>query len=215
VIITRGNDRRLALSATDFVANGDRWNVASVRPDGALDVRHSRSQRRVTLPADYVAEQVQLGYATTVHGAQGQTVDTSHTVLTGTESRQLLYVALTRGRHENYLYLDVTVPGEDAAMTIEAQRPSTAVELLTQGDRARQLGRLGHHDPSSGARPRPAAAQGVCRACRRAHRRRRIHPRHIGHGSHFRAGGGGRPRHQRLAGVARPARPVAAGRAQR
>ena len=132
MIITRRNERRLALSATDFVANGDRWTVASVRADGALDVRHSRSHRRVTLPAGYVAEHVQLGYATTVHGAQGQTVDTSHTVLTGTESRQLLYVALTRGRHENHLYLDITVPGEDAVMTIEAQRPSKAVEVLTR-----------------------------------------------------------------------------------
>ncbi len=131
VIITRRNDRRLALSATDFVANGDRWTVDSVRVDGGLEVRHSRSHRRVTLPADYVAEHVQLGYASTVHGAQGQTVDTSHTVLTGTESRQLLYVALTRGRRENHLYLNVTVPGEDGVLYAEAQRPSTAVEMLT------------------------------------------------------------------------------------
>ncbi len=95
-------------------------------------MRHSRSHRRVTLPADYAAEHVQLGYATTVHGAQGQTVDTSHADLTGTESRQLLYVALTRGRLENHLYLDLTVPGGDAVMTIEGQRPSTAVEVLTR-----------------------------------------------------------------------------------
>lgn len=78
VIITRRNDRRLALSATDFVANGDRWNVASVHPDGALDVRHSRSHRRVTLPADYVAEHVQLGYAITVHGARRAGPDRRH-----------------------------------------------------------------------------------------------------------------------------------------
>ena len=44
VIITRRNDRRLALSATDLVANGDRWSVTSVRPDGALDVRHAQSR---------------------------------------------------------------------------------------------------------------------------------------------------------------------------
>ncbi len=131
-VITRRNDRRLALSATDFVANGDRWTMASVRADGALDVQHSRSHRRIMLPPDYVAEHVQLGYATTVHGAQGQTVDTSHTVLTGTESRQLLYVAITRGRRENHLYLDVTLTGEDAIMNVEAQRPSTAVEVLTR-----------------------------------------------------------------------------------
>lgn len=132
VIVTRRNDRRLALSATDFVANGDRWTVTSVRPDGELEVRHSRSRRRVTLPAEYVAEHVQLGYASTVHGAQGQTVDASHTVVTGIESRQLLYVAVTRGRRENHLYLDVTVPSDDTALYAEAQRPSTAVEVLTR-----------------------------------------------------------------------------------
>ena len=48
---------------------------------------------------------VQLGYASTIHGAQGATVDTTHTVVNGAESRQGLYVALSRGRHENHLYL--------------------------------------------------------------------------------------------------------------
>jgi hypothetical protein len=129
-IITRRNDRRLKLSATDSVANGDRWTVTSVRPDGALEVRHKQSRRRVTLPADYVAQHVQLGYACTVHTAQGQTVDTSHTVLTGRESRQLLYVALTRGRLANHLYLDVSVSGDDAVLHADAVRPPTATELL-------------------------------------------------------------------------------------
>jgi ATP-dependent exoDNAse (exonuclease V) alpha subunit len=84
-----------------------------VRPDGALEVRHMQSHRRVLLPADYVARHVQLGYACTVHSAQGQTVDTSHTVLTGSESQQLLYVALTRGQRANSLYLDASVSGDD------------------------------------------------------------------------------------------------------
>jgi len=131
-IITRLNDRRLTLSATDWVANGDRWTVTSVRPDGALEVRHAESRRRVTLPADYVTQHVQLGYACTVHAAQGQTVDASHTVLTGTESRQLLYVALTRGRHANHLYLDVSVSGDDAVLHADAIRPPTAIEVLTR-----------------------------------------------------------------------------------
>jgi conjugative relaxase-like TrwC/TraI family protein len=130
-IITRRNDRRLTLSATDWVANGDRWTVTSVRPDGALNVRHAQSGRRVTLPADYVAQHVQLGYACTVHAAQGQTVDTSHTVLTGAESRQLLYVALTRGRHANHLYLDVSISSDHDVMDADAVRPPTAVEILT------------------------------------------------------------------------------------
>jgi conjugative relaxase-like TrwC/TraI family protein len=130
-IITRRNDRRITLSASDWVANGDRWTVASVRRDGSLDVRHARSRKLVTLPGDYVARDVQLGYACTVHAAQGQTVDTSHTVLTGTESRQLLYVALTRGRCANDVYLDLRIGGEEAVRYAEDIRPPTAVELLT------------------------------------------------------------------------------------
>ena len=132
VIITRRNDRRLTLSATDWVANGDRWTVTAVGRDGALDVRHTRSHRRVTLPADYVAQHVQLGYACTIHTAQGQTVDTGHTVLTGSESRQLLYVALTRGRLANHLYLDLSIRGDEAVLDADAIRPPTAAEMLTR-----------------------------------------------------------------------------------
>ena len=33
VIITRSNDRRLRLTATDWVKNGDRWTITQHRPD--------------------------------------------------------------------------------------------------------------------------------------------------------------------------------------
>ena len=50
------------------------------------------------LPAAYVAEHVDLGYAVTAHRAQGMTVDTAHVVVTGSTTRENLYVAMTRGR---------------------------------------------------------------------------------------------------------------------
>ena len=53
---------------------------------GGLRVRHVRTGRTVTLPAGYVQESVELGYATTVHTAQGVTADTMHGVVTGGES---------------------------------------------------------------------------------------------------------------------------------
>ena len=80
---------------------------------------------------DYVAAHVQLGYASTIHAAQGITADTSHTVLTGAESRQQLYVALTRGRHANHLHL--AMAGDGAEHTIirpDSTRPPTAGDLL-------------------------------------------------------------------------------------
>jgi hypothetical protein len=39
VIITRRNDRRLRISATDWVKNGDRWTILRVAQDGALKVQ--------------------------------------------------------------------------------------------------------------------------------------------------------------------------------
>ena len=89
-VITRRNERTLPISATDWVKNGDRFTVTAVRDTGALDVVHQRTGRRLTLLADYVTDHVGLGYATTVHGAQGLTADTCYTVATGEESRQLL-----------------------------------------------------------------------------------------------------------------------------
>ncbi|SOC58170.1 MobF family relaxase [Ornithinimicrobium cerasi] len=112
-IVTRRNDRSLRAGDGSWVKNGDRWSILAVHPDGAVSVERHRDGRgsklaRVILPAGYVSEHIQLGYASTIHGAQGATVDTTHTVLTGTETRQGLYVALSRGRQANHLY--VTTP---------------------------------------------------------------------------------------------------------
>ncbi|SOC52913.1 DNA primase, catalytic core [Blastococcus aggregatus] len=138
-VITRRNERTLALGATDWVKNGDRWTVTAVHDRGALDVVHERTGRHVTLPADYVTEHVTLGYATTVHGAQGVTADTCYAVATGSETRQLLYVALTRGRHANHVFLLTAGDGDPhSAITRDALLPPTAVDLLT-----RVLGRDG------------------------------------------------------------------------
>ncbi|WP_169448577.1 MobF family relaxase [Ornithinimicrobium pekingense] len=110
-VTTRRNDRTILAGDGSWVKNGDRWRLLAVRPDGALSVeRQDRSSRtgaarQATLPAEYVAEHVQLGYASTIHGAQGATVDTTHTVLNGAETRQALYVALSRGRQSNHVYL--------------------------------------------------------------------------------------------------------------
>ncbi|WP_454226234.1 ATP-dependent DNA helicase, partial [Propioniciclava flava] len=95
-VITRRNNRDLASSDTAWVRNGDRWCVTAVHRDGTIDVQHLRNHNQLTLPADYVTEFVELGYATTIHAAQGVTADTCHGLLTGEESRQQAYTMLTR-----------------------------------------------------------------------------------------------------------------------
>jgi ATP-dependent exoDNAse (exonuclease V) alpha subunit len=130
VIITRANDRRLRLTPTDWVKNGDRWTIIQVaRAD--LTVRHNRSHHTVRVPADYVCTSTGLGYATTIHAAQGVTAETMHGLLTGDESRQQLYTMLTRGRAANHLYLEVVSDGDPHTLIRpDTVAPRTPTELL-------------------------------------------------------------------------------------
>jgi hypothetical protein len=98
-----------------------------------LRARHVRNGRTVTLPAAYVQTSVELGYASTVHTAQGVTADTVHGAVTGEESRQQLYTMLTRGRSANHVYLSVVGDGDPhAVIRFDSLHPRTATELLEQ-----------------------------------------------------------------------------------
>jgi len=133
VIITRVNDRRLRLTATDWVKNGDRWTITRIGRRGDLRVRHNGSHLTVRLPMDYVRQSTGLGYATTIHGAQGVSADSMHGLAAGQESRQQLYTMLTRGRTANHLYLQVVGDGDaHSLIRPEAISPRTPTELLEQ-----------------------------------------------------------------------------------
>jgi conjugative relaxase-like TrwC/TraI family protein len=133
VIITRRNDRRLRLTVTDWVKNGDRWTITGIGRNGDLRVRHNRNRHTVRLPADYVHESTGLGYATTIHSAQGVSADTMHGLATGQEFRQQLYTMLTRGRVGNHLYLQVVGDGDPHTLIRpETVAPRTPTEILQQ-----------------------------------------------------------------------------------
>lgn len=108
VVVTRQNARRLTVnSGQDFVKNGDLWRVAQVHDNGAMTVQHLEHGGKVTLPAAYAAQSVELGYAATIHRAQGATVDTAHALVDSSTDRAGAYVALTRGRESNTLYVSL------------------------------------------------------------------------------------------------------------
>jgi len=96
-IATRRNNRDLG------VANRDCWTVTALGSDGALQV-HGRGGDRL-LPAPYVRAHVELAYATTVHGAQGETVRTAHLLVGETTGAAAAYVGMTRGRDRNVAHL--------------------------------------------------------------------------------------------------------------
>jgi hypothetical protein len=56
------------------------------------------------LPRAYVFLHCDLAYASTVHAAQGRTVDFAHALVDGLANRQWLYVAMSRARLANFAY---------------------------------------------------------------------------------------------------------------
>ncbi|WP_394281320.1 MobF family relaxase [Corynebacterium sp.] len=86
------------------VINGQLFRVLDIHDDGSVTAGDTSTGEVLTLPADYVAEHTHLGYAATVYRAQGATVDTTHALVDSSTSRSALYVALTRGKHENRIY---------------------------------------------------------------------------------------------------------------
>ena len=124
-VVTRRNQR---LSTTgngrDFVKNGDRWTVTAVHPDGTVTLT-GRARGTVRVPAEYAARDLDLGYAATVHRAQGVTVDTAHVLVADADSRETVYVAASRARQRTDLYLAV----EDERLEITAP-PTLPVEML-------------------------------------------------------------------------------------
>jgi conjugative relaxase-like TrwC/TraI family protein len=114
VVVTRRNDRRLATAAGGHVRNGTRWTLTAIHADGSADLAgqsgtgpEGAGQDRVRVPAQYVRRHLELGYATTIHRAQGLTVDDAHLLATQGMTRESLYVGLTRGRHSNHVYVPV------------------------------------------------------------------------------------------------------------
>ena len=128
-IVTRRNNRHLLLGPR-WVKNGDTFTVTHRHDDGALTVQRQGGGPSLTLPADYVREHVELAYATTAFRAQGATVDTAHSIVTGPGmTREVLYVMLTRARDANTAYVCTDravepLPGFD-------DQPTTAHSVLT------------------------------------------------------------------------------------
>ena len=113
VIATRRNNRRITASDGHWIRNGDRWTVIGEGPAGAVTAQRLDGSATVTLPADYAAQHVTLGYATTTTRAQSITVDAALCAVTAHTRRDQLYVGLTRGRKENHLLVVTDLPQHD------------------------------------------------------------------------------------------------------
>ncbi len=134
LVITRENDRRLGNGRT-WVRNGARWIVTGVREDGSVSVRPAgrRFGGGIVLPADYVAEYLDLGYAITAHRAQGVTTDTAHAVVTATTTRENFYVSMTRGATSNHAYVAVDREDAEHAVPHPGDNPNVTARSILYG----------------------------------------------------------------------------------
>ncbi|MEV4734717.1 MobF family relaxase [Saccharopolyspora sp. NPDC049426] len=165
LVVTRSNDRLTTLfGGKDFVKNGDTWTVRAVTRTGGLTLRHHDSRGTVTLPAHYVAEHVELAYATTGNRSQGMSIHgNSHNLVTHGLSREQLYTQMTRAEYGNHTYVETRqhtidshqeTPPEttgrgvlEAALRRSSAETSATEELRASLQRAESLRTLvGHHD---------------------------------------------------------------------
>jgi conjugative relaxase-like TrwC/TraI family protein len=122
IVMSRSNDASIPVrpgphhnptDPVDQVRNGNRWRVAAVDTDtNRIAAERLTDKARTVFAADYLKEHVSLGYAATVHSAQGVTADTCYAIVGEGASRAMLYVAMTRGRHNNEAFLYQRLPHE-------------------------------------------------------------------------------------------------------
>lgn len=136
--------RRLAWDLAGYEGNRrgpvtrEQYRVLSVREDGGLDVAHvvgrgvagEQHGDRLTLPAEYVANDLALGYACTAYSVEGVTVDTCHSIATSHTGRASHYVGMTRGRASNTTYVQTVADTTDSqpGRTIERRDPLAVLD---------------------------------------------------------------------------------------
>jgi len=116
-VVTRRNDRTLRTDRGLMIKNRDQWTITTIHPDHSVTVTGRTGTIR--LPAQYVAEDLELGYAQTSHATQGRTVDTALLLVDTPTDIRGIYTPMTRGRESNHAY-------------VVADENQTAHDVLTQ-----------------------------------------------------------------------------------
>ena len=103
-VATRRNDAGLTTDNGSPVRNRQTWSVTEIGEDGSLTLSDPK-RGRVQLPARYVGRHLELGWAVTGYGNQGDTTDHGICVVEPSSSRAGIYVAMTRGRGRNEAWI--------------------------------------------------------------------------------------------------------------
>ena len=165
LVICRANNHRLQAGELGRgLANGDILRIEAITSGGLvvrrlLEPEPGTGQRRFTEQAFHYQgyRTCDLAYAVSGHSAQGGTVHTGITLVTGNEDRQWLYAALTRGTDTNLVFVSTT-PAR-VADPAPGTRPAPELERHERNRQERQ-GYLPAQRPATpgGADPREPIA---------------------------------------------------------
>ncbi|HET8716848.1 MAG TPA: MobF family relaxase [Nocardioidaceae bacterium] len=168
-IATRRNDWQLG------VANRQTWTITAIADDATVTLRNDSGQTR-DLPGWYAEGWVELAYATTVYGAQGDTTRVGHMVIGDSTSAASAYVGMTRGRHDNVSHLVAETP-EQARTVWEQVFSRDRADLGATHARLRAIDDIDRYGPNAPAKARAQAAAKRRSQDRRAENRRQFEPR--------------------------------------
>ena len=126
-ILCRQNQNRLG------VLNGDLATITNVdQEEKSLTVQLDRDPETRDLPVWYLDQgHVDYGYALTGHKAQGVTTNHTFVIVDGTTDREWAYVAMSRGRQANTLYLTTQDLADEQCTHLTHQGRHDALERLT------------------------------------------------------------------------------------
>jgi len=119
------------------LTNRDTLRITGLRGPDA-EVRRQRLDGSWTgpfrVPRSYLARSAELAYAGNVHVAQGRTIDTAHLLVTGTLSRQALYVGMTRGRQANTAHVVTGPTAPPGHPPCQQATPESMLKAVLQRD---------------------------------------------------------------------------------
>ena len=107
-IMTLRNARRLGIT------NGTTGTIETVDPNARTLTMRTDEGTSIALPASYLhADTIVHAYATTIHKAQGSTVDRAFIYADDQLARETAYTAMSRGATENRIYLAHSLAKDD------------------------------------------------------------------------------------------------------
>lgn len=168
-VATRRNDWQLG------VANRQTWTLTDIG-DETVRLRNDHGRTR-DVPNWYACQSVELAYATTVYGAQGDTKTEAQLLITETTSAASAYVGMTRGRHDNVAHIVAASP-EQARAIWEQTLGRDRADLGVAHARLQAIDAIDRYGPDGPATLcRQAAAGQRAREERRAEQQRQFERR--------------------------------------